>query len=211
MKPNTLHMIYKHIGRLAISSLALWGAASQAGQASSLPPQEARGYKLFARDLIRVTVFGEPDLNLERRIDGNGTVSLPLVGSVALQGLTVAAAEETIRKLYVDKEIFVRPQVSVLVVTYVAREVSVIGQVKDPGRVALPIETDSIDIVEAISKAGGFTRLGKPDSVRVTRKVAPGGEQTFTVDVQRMFSGRGGLQPFPVFPGDVIFIPERIL
>ncbi len=90
------------------------------GHAEDVGADVAR-YRLAPRDLIRVTVFGENDLNVERRIDGNGTVSLPLIGSVALQGLTVAGAEERIRKTFVEKEIFVRPQVSVSVVEYVAK------------------------------------------------------------------------------------------
>lgn len=168
-------------------------------------------YRLAPRDLIRVTVFGESDLNIERRIDGNGTVSIPLIGSVALQGLTVAGAEEKIRITFTEKEIFVRPQVAVSVVEYVAKEVSVIGQVKNPGKIPLPIEANSIEIVDVISKAGGFTRLGRSDSVRVTRKGLNGKEETFTVDVQRMFSGRGGAARFVVYPNDVVFVPERIL
>ena len=160
--------------------------------------------------MIRVTVFGEEGLNVERRLDGNGIVSLPLVGSVSLMGLTVAAAEEKIRQTFVEKEIFVRPQVSVSVTEYVSKEVSVLGQVKNPGKVTLPIEVNSLEIVDVISQAGGFTRIGRSDSVRVTRKNPNGGEKTFTVDVQRMFNGRGGSRSFTIFPGDVIFVPERI-
>lgn len=168
-------------------------------------------YRLFVRDLVKITVFGEEGLDIQRRIDGNGTVSLPLVGSVVLQGLTLAEAEEKIRQTFVEREIFVRPQVSVAVAEYVAREVSVIGQVKNPGQVPLPIELTSVTIVDVISQAGGFTRLGRADSVRVTRKSPDGSEQSFVIDVQRMFNGRGGGKPFPIFPGDVVFVPERIL
>lgn len=174
-------------------------------------PSDAGRYRLFVRDLLRITVFGEDGLDVQRRIDGNGMVSLPLVGSVALQGLTIAAAEEKIRQTYIAKEIFVRPQVSVSVAEYVAREVSVIGQVKNPGKFPLPIEVNSVQIVDVISQAGGFTRLGRADSVRVSRKAADGSEQSFSVDVQRMFNGRGGVSPFLVYPGDVVFVPERIL
>lgn len=178
--------------------------------AQTNPPTVSR-YRLAPRDLLRIAVFGEPDLdNIERRIDGNGMVSLPLLGRVAVQGLTTAAAEEAIRRLYVEKEIFVRPQVSVSVAEYVAREVSVIGQVREPGRIKLPIETDSIQIVEAITQAGGITRLARADSVRVTRKNAEGAEQTFVINVERMINGRGA-PSFSVLPGDVVFVPERIL
>ena len=172
---------------------------------------DAGRYRLFVRDLLKITVFGEEGLDVQRRIDGNGTVSLPLVGSVALEGLTLPEAEEKIRRTYVAREIFVRPQVSVAVAEYVPREVSVIGQVKNPGKVPLPIEVGSVPIVDVISLAGGFTRLGRADSVRVTRKIPDGSEQSFVIDVQRMFNGRGGARPFLIYPGDVVFVPERLL
>ena len=75
----------------------------------------------------------------------------------------------------------------------------------------MPIETESIEIVDAITKAGGITRMGRSDSVRVTRKNAQGVEKAVTVDVQRMFNGRGGSETFMVYAGDVIFVPERLL
>lgn len=183
--------------------------ALQAADSAETP--ESLRYHLSARDLIRVSVFGEPDLTVERRIDGNGTLSLPLLGSIRLQGLTVPSAEEAIRKLYIEKEIFVHPQISVAVLEYVRREISVLGQVKEPGKIVLPIETESIDIVDAITKAGGITRIGRSDSVRVTRKNATADDKPITVDVQRMLTGLGGSKTFMVFAGDVIFVPERIL
>ncbi len=168
-------------------------------------------YHLYPRDLIRVSVFNEPDMTVERRIEANGSISLPLLGAIDLRGLTKTQAENKIRLAYIKDEIFVQPQVAVTVVEYLAKEVSVIGQVKNPGKIVFPIEADALEIVDVISKAGGVTRIGRSDSVRVTRKNADGTEQTFTVDVERMFNGHGGGKTFMVQPGDVIFVPERVL
>jgi protein involved in polysaccharide export with SLBB domain len=168
-------------------------------------------YHLSSRDLIRITIFNEPDMTVDRRIDARGAVSLPLIGNVDLNHLTVSEAQDKIRLAYIEMEIFVHPQVSVTVTEYLLKEVSVIGQVKSPGKIVLPMESDELEIVDVISKAGGVTRLARSDSVRVTRKAANGVEQTFTVDVERMFNGRGGAKPFMVVPGDVIFVPERVL
>jgi protein involved in polysaccharide export with SLBB domain len=169
-----------------------------------------KGYRLFGRDLIEVTVHGEPDMTVQRRVDAGGTVSLPLIGSVQVVGLTLEQAQKRIADAYVAGEIFIRPQVGVTVHEYAAREISVLGQVRSPGRITFPIEARSLSIVEAVSQAGGFTRIGKSDSVRVTRMGADDREETFTVNVERMLDGRGGSEPFPILPGDVIFVPERV-
>lgn len=176
-----------------------------------LPPEARDTYHLSPRDLIRVTVFNEPDVAKDTRIDSQGNVSLELLGSVNLNRLTVSQAQEKIRQAYINAEIFVRPRVSVSVIEYSPREISVNGQVKNPGMVTLPIEMDSVDIVVVITKAGGVTRIGRADRVMVTRKTQNGSEQQITVDVEQMLNGRGGAKPFMVEPGDYIFVPERVL
>ena len=64
--------------------------------------------------------------------------------------------------------------------------------------------------MEAISNAGGLTRIAKADTVRVTRRSDSGEEKIVTVDLERMIDGRGGVAVFLVEPGDVVFIPERV-
>lgn len=117
--------------------------------------------------------------------------------------------EAAIARVYTAEQILLRPQVSVTVIEYSPREISVLGQVRTPGKVAFPIEAANIPIVEAISKAGGFTRIAKSDTVRVTRADANGTETSITVDVSRLVDGRGG-ETFQLLPGDVVFVPERI-
>lgn len=168
------------------------------------------GYKLFPRDLVVMSILGEPDMTVERRIDGEGRISLPLIGSVSVRNLSTAEAEALIRKTYIEQGIYIRPQVSLSIKEYYPREVFVLGQVRTPGKVVLPIEQGTISIVEAISKAGGFTRISKGDSVQVTRHLPDGTEESSTVDVAGMIDGRGTKAGFAIQPDDVIFVPERI-
>ncbi|GAB5559661.1 MAG: polysaccharide biosynthesis/export family protein [Synoicihabitans sp.] len=167
-------------------------------------------YRLFARDLIQVTVFGEEDVTAERRIDAHGTVNLPLISTIKVAGMTLVEASETIRDAYIEAEIYLAPQISVAVVEHAVREVSVLGQVNSPGTIALPPEFTSINIVELISSAGGFTRIGKADGVRVTRKGADGEEDVFIVNVESLIKGRGSESQFLVRVGDIVFVPERV-
>lgn len=179
--------------------------------AESTAESKTLTYHLYPRDLVRVTVFNEPDMNVERRLDAAGAVTLPMLGELKIGGLTVMEAQKKIVEAYVSQEIYINPEVAISIIEYQPREVSVLGQVKDPGKIKFPNEGDALEIVDVISKAGGITRIGKSDSVRVTRKNGDGTEETFTVNVERMFDGRGGAKSFVVLPGDVIFVPERVL
>ncbi len=193
---------------LLLSVIILGGVAAIAADSAAAPKS---GYHLSPKDQIRITIFNEPDMTVDRRIDAAGAVSLPLIGPVNLNRLTTEEAQEKIRLAYIKAEILMRPQVAVTVIDYLVKEVSVIGQVRNPGKVVFPIESDELEIVDVISKAGGVTRIGRSESVRVTRKAPDGSELTFTVDVERMFNGQGGAKPFMVAPGDVVFVPERVL
>lgn len=167
-------------------------------------------YQLYPLDLLRFEVYGEPELATELRISGNGDLNVPLAGSVRVQELTLAQAQEKIAQVYRDSEIFIRPQVSLRVVEYSKKEVSVLGQVGKQGRIELPAESSAISIVEAITAAGGFTRIAKGDTVRVTRRQTNDAKEThITVDVKALIRGSGG-DIFMVRPGDVIFVPERL-
>ena len=187
---------------LMLGTVRIYGAEVKDAKSS--------GYKLFPRDLIKMTILGEPDMTLERRIDGDGRVSLPLIGNVEIRGMTIPQAEDKIRAIYVEREIYIRPQVNLSISEYYPREVSVLGQVRNPGKISLPIEAETISIVEAISKAGGFTRISKGEAVQVTRHKPDGTDQSTTVDVSGMIEGKGAKTSFLVEPDDVVFVPERI-
>ncbi len=187
--------------------LALLGLLSAAENDT---PETGR-YRIFSRDMIRVAVQGEPDLSVDRRIDALGEIYVPLLGNVKVAGLTPAEAQAAIAKRYVDEEIFIRPEVIVTVLEYSPKEIMVLGQVGRQGKLSMPAEAVNMPIVEAITSAGGFTRIAKGDAVRVTRKDEKGNEQSVTVNVEKMIDGRAGsIEPFLLQPGDVVFVPERV-
>jgi len=186
------------------ATVLVWGSLLPAAEAPA-----SSNYRLFARDLVQIAVQGEPDVAVQRRIDASGEIPVPLLGAVKVAGLTAAQAQAEIRRRYIAEEIFIRPEVFVSVVEYSPKEVLVLGQVNKQGKLALSPESAAMPIIEAITGAGGFTRIAKSDGVRVTRKDETGAERVFTVDVERMLAGRGG-DPFQLQPGDVVFVPERV-
>jgi protein involved in polysaccharide export with SLBB domain len=187
-----------------------WSLTAFSFGAESTTPDVTR-YRLFVRDLVRMAVQGESDMTVDRRIDGLGEIYVPLLGHVKISGMTPAEAQSAIAKRYMEEDIFIKPEVVITVVEYSPKEIMVLGQVGRQGKQSLPAEASSISIVEAITSAGGFTRIGKGDAVRVTRRDEKGVEQSVTLNVEKMIEGRGNSgEAFLLQPGDVVFVPERV-
>jgi polysaccharide export outer membrane protein len=168
-------------------------------------------YQIVAGDTLQITIEGEADLSGERKTDEGGNVFLPLVGSIKLAGLTVDEAKAAIAKKYVDEQMLLHPDVAVNVTTFAPREILILGQVGKPSKIEIPPGKMTISIVDAITSVGGFTRIGKSEGVRVTRKEADGTDHSYTLDVQKMIEGKtAGADIFMLQPGDVVFVPERV-
>jgi polysaccharide export outer membrane protein len=166
------------------------------------------GYQLSANDGIGVEVFGEDDLKTMARLDSQGNVSLPLIGSVRIGGLTLAQATTRVTELYA-RDYLVNPRVKVSLVGYARRRFTVLGQVNKPGSYEMP-ETSpgGIDLMEAIAMAGGYTRIAAPERTSVRRHLANGGDQIMRVNAKRV--ERGQTANFRVQDGDSITVGESI-
>lgn len=184
--------------------------------AAPLPPENTTdpSYRLVPGDSVAVNVYAEPDMSAAQRLDADGVLRLPMVGEVRLGGLTVREAENELERIYRNRELLKAPLVTLSVSTYAVREVSVLGAVRSPGNFQFPKETTSLDIVDLITRLGGFTPTAKSDAVSVIRRKPDGKEEVTTVDVERMISGRrrgdSSRRDFAVFPGDRIWVPERL-
>lgn len=192
-----------------LSAAAAEGPARKGNEAKVPAVRESApgDYILQPQDILRVQVFQEDDINKqgEVSISQEHTIFLPLIKTISLKGKTARQAEELIRDLY-DKDFIVNPQVSVAVLKYADRSVSVIGQVNNAGKIQFPPE-GGLTIVAAITGAGGQNRLADLKRVKLTRKNAGGDSTTQEINVDAMMNG--GAEPVPLQKGDVILVPER--
>jgi protein involved in polysaccharide export with SLBB domain len=165
------------------------------------------GYILSANDYVSVEVFGEEDLRTSGRLNPEGNVSVPLLGSVHLAGLTLTQAASKLTELY-GRDYLVNPRVNVMLLSYAKRRFSILGQVSRPGSFEMPEGSPGgIDLLEAIALAGGYTRIAAPERITVRRHNA-NGDQIFKVNAKRFTKGSGG--GFLVEPGDTITVGESI-
>lgn len=165
-------------------------------------------YVLQPQDVLRVTVFQEEEINKQGlvSISQEHTVTLPLLQTVSLKGLTVRQAEDKIRALY-DKDYLVNPQVNVFVEKYVERSVNVVGAVNKAGRIPFPQER-GLTIVQALAMADGHSRLANLKQVRLTRRQNDD-STTETIDVDAIM--KGNREDVLLMPDDTVVVPERIL
>lgn len=168
------------------------------------------GYVLSANDQIAVEVFGEEDLRTSGRLNAEGNLSIPLIGSVHLSGLTLTQATARVTELYA-RDYLVNPKVNVMLVGYAKRRFTVLGQVNRPGSFEMPDGSPGgIDLLEAVAMAGGYTRIAAPERITV-RRHGSRGDEVLKVDGKRLARGAGGANSsFKVLPGDTITVGESI-
>lgn len=147
--------------------------------------------RLAAGDKLRITVFGEDKLSGDYQVDSGGSVSMPLAGTVVAAGLTKAELERRLAgKL--SGGYLKNPKVTVEVTS--SRPFYILGEVERPGE--YPYRSN-LSIVSAIAIAGGNTYRASRNKVYIQRN----GTGSFE-EVQ--------MGPtVPIYPGDVIKVPER--
>jgi polysaccharide export outer membrane protein len=140
-------------------------------------------------------------------LNPEGNLSVPLLGSVHLAGMSLTQAASKLTELY-GRDYLVHPRVNVSLLSYAKRRFSILGQVGHPGSFEMPEgSSEGIDLLEAIALAGGYTRIAAPERITVRRRNA-NGDQIFKVNAKRFTKGSGG--GFLVVPGDTITVGESI-
>lgn len=165
---------------------------------------QAQDLRLGPGDTVRLQVFQNPDLGVETRVSESGALSVPLVGSVAVAGLSLAEAEGRIAEAFARGGFLQRPQVTLVLVQVRSQQVAVLGQVNRPGRFAL--DTASLRVTDLLAMAGG-AMPGAADVV-VLSGTRGGRPLRQSIDVPALFlsddmAGNPLLQA-----GDTLYVPR---
>jgi polysaccharide export outer membrane protein len=201
------------VGCLALVS-PLSAASTPAGPAPAEAPKTV-AYRIAPSDKLSVSVIGETELNAaNKRVDASGNINLALVLDVHVAGLTVSEAQTAIENAYKDGRILRNPQVSINIEEYSPREVSISGMIKIPGKYPLPPET-VLTLKDLVLKAGGFSDTASGTKVKITRTLPDGTSKIFIKDIDSLLRGRQAANStdgaFPLEPGDLVYVPEKII
>jgi polysaccharide export outer membrane protein len=196
-------------------------------QATQASLASYKDYQVGAEDLLGIMVYGQNSLNRQVRVNGQGEITMPLVGTVKVAGLTPTQIETRLEKLY-NANYLVNPQITVQVKEYRHQRVAVTGAVARPGSYEI---IGPRTLLEVLSLAGGFINQGYPtgggaqagDVVNVIRynnasdlsRAMTAGEtkpfapktKTMVIDLHRLVSGQDPALNIAVQNGDVVNVP----
>lgn len=161
-------------------------------------------YRMGTGDVLRITVYGQPDLTTEVRVGENGSVTFPLIGDVKLAGATPAQGETEISQRLSKGGFILEPFVTLNVLQYRSQQISVLGRVNRPGKYTL----EKISRVsDALALAGGVIADGA-DAVTLVR-TRDGKPQYRDIDVIALFRPGGETANELVQDGDIINVARQ--
>jgi polysaccharide export outer membrane protein len=183
----------------AVTATNELGAPDTMGESGSYTG--ASEYRVGAQDLLEISVFQVDELNRTVRVNSNGQVSLPLIGTVQAGGKTVQELElEIAGKL--DSSFLQSPQVTVFVKEFTSQRVTLEGAVNKPGIYPL---TGKTSLLQAIAMAEGVTDLANLQGVVVFRTV-DGQKMAAVFDLAQI---RAGNAADPEIYGDDIVVVDQ--
>jgi polysaccharide export outer membrane protein len=172
--------------------------APTAAAGAVVPPD----YRLGPEDVLDISVWREDTLKGQYLVRPDGYISFPLAGEILAEGRLADEIQQDIAgKL---KKYLSDPVVSVTVVKIAAQKIYVIGRVAKPGEY---VSGRYIDVMQALSMAGGLTPFAAPNDIRVMRKLPGGKQQVIPFRYDDVVKGRNLEQNIVLKPGDVVVVP----
>jgi polysaccharide export outer membrane protein len=172
---------------------------------------QSAGYRIQPGDQLAITVLEDDTLNRQLLVLPDGTISVPLAGTVRAGGRSVEAVEDAIAD-QLASNFAVRPSVFVSVVTvdetYGSFPIFVMGQVATPGMVEVEPGTT---LLQAVALAGGLDRFAATKRIQLRRRDSTGQERLYLFNYKAVERGGAIQSMITLREGDVIIVPERRL
>ncbi len=173
-------------------------------------PSHAQDYLIGSQDLLKITVFENPDLTTEARVSEEGKITFPLLGEITAKNLTTRQVEQGIAARLTSEGIVKNPQVNVFVEQYRGRRVTIIGEVVKPGQYEIAGPTTILDLISlalGMSQSAGyqltvFRKEMVADGKAVTKRLA--------INVDRLLNGADLSQDIELQNADVIYVPKAV-
>jgi polysaccharide biosynthesis/export protein len=188
----------------AIGSTAAARSAPAIGEAAPLNSLAVVNpdYRIGANDLLEFDVFGVPDMRRSVRVNATGAVSLPLIGTVQLAGLTAQEAETHLAKKYGEKYLQ-NPQVSLFIKEFTTQRITIEGAVAKPG--IYPV-TGQLTLLRALALAGGGAQYAQLNEIMLFRNTQGQPSEPKVFDLDKI---RAGEVPDPMIQSDDVIVVKR--
>jgi polysaccharide export outer membrane protein len=191
------------ISRLIMTGILTVLICLAAGWAQNQPGVRGMDYRLGAKDLLEVTVLGVPEINkLEVRVSEDGSITLPFLGQVSVEGLSKGELEIKLASL-LEQNILQDAQVTILIKEYQSNRVSVLGAVRNPGTYEL---LGRRTVLWILSIAGGLTN-DAGDEIMIIRQLADGSSSSLRIPLEDLILKGDPTLNLPLEPNDIVNIP----
>jgi polysaccharide export outer membrane protein len=164
-------------------------------------------YTLGAGDRLQVSVFNVPEYSGEYQVLVDGTLNLPIVGSLNVADLTITQTTELISRQYAP--FLRRPIVTVSLIAPRPLEIAIAGEVRSPGSYLVEVAGGQQfpTVTQAVQLAGGITRAAQVRQVQL-RRFYQGQEQRYNIDLWRLLQNADLAQDLTLRDGDTLYIPR---
>ena len=173
----------------------------------ALPPREEEPggrepYVIGISDVLRISVWKNPELSVEVPVRKDGKISAPLLDDVQAEGLTPQELKEVLSEAL--SEYITAPEITVIVMQPNSQTVTVVGALLRSGSVPLSKE---MRVLEAIAAMGGFSTWAKRNDVRVLRPT-PDGIVSYRFNYGAYIAGKAPDSNILLEPGDMVVVPD---
>ncbi len=195
------------LGLAIATAVGTSGCSTLFGSGAAPPPSDPdpleRTYVIGPEDMLRVTVWRNPELSVDVPVRPDGKISVPLVDDVQAAGLTA----EELKDVLTDElaEFVANPEVTVIVTNIGSKRIYLVGGLAR--QTTIPLNQD-LRVLDAIVIGGGFTPFADRKNIRVLRRT-PDGMVEYEFDYQAFVRGKLPLEAnFLLQPGDTVVVPD---
>ncbi|NEO44039.1 MAG: sugar ABC transporter substrate-binding protein [Moorea sp. SIO4A3] len=173
----------------------------------SFSPVIDQSYTLGAGDVILITIFRVPEFSGQQQVGVDGSLKLPLVGKLTVEGMTLEEAEFAIATKYQSE--LRSPAITVSLLQARPLQIAISGEIKKPGSYVLPLinNTQFPSIAQAVQLAGGMTQSADLEAIQIRRTQPSGITDTIRVNLSQLLQAGDLSQNLILRDGDVIMIP----
>jgi polysaccharide export outer membrane protein len=176
--------------------------------AVAAPPLVQPSYQIGPQDELKITVFDAEELTGSYRVDGDGFISFPLLGRIAVGGATLGETQEKLRTM-LSKDYIKNPQIRVDVAEYKSQSIIVSGEVRAPAEIRV---TGAMTLLRALAQAGSpLSSASSELSIARQKKGAsgvPAAENAEVIRINWRDLQTGKVNDVTLQDGDIIFVPK---
>lgn len=190
------------------SALRLFALFIALAAGAGLAMAEDATYRINGGDQLHISVYGEQNLNQDVVVQPDGWLSFPLAGNINALDLTLAELQVKIADSLRQSQYFPNltdAEVTVSMLKAMGNSISVIGQVKQPGTFAFDTR---LDVMQALSLAGGLTPFAGKDEIKILRRDATGKQSAILFDYSELKDGENLESNVLLRGGDVVVVPQ---